>query len=126
MIYFLTCKVYGVIYHHKNINIHYSTEGWIRQFNKYGSLVEVNILGRKVVGTNDPEIAELFAKESEYFTKKVGATGLKEIKAFGRQGLFTTDTEEMDWKLAHKLLMPAFSPRAIKVRFNVTRRTLKY
>ncbi|KAI9256300.1 cytochrome P450 [Helicostylum pulchrum] len=91
------------------------TEGWLRQFKKHGSLVEVNILGRKVVGTNDPDIAELFAKESEYFTKKVGATGLSEIKAFGRQGLFTTDTDEMDWKLAHKLLMPAFSPRAIKV-----------
>ncbi|KAI7893107.1 cytochrome P450 [Mucor mucedo] len=91
------------------------TDGWMRQFKKHGSLVEVNILGRKVVGTNDPEIAELFAKESEYFTKKVGATGLNEIKAFARQGLFTTDTEEMDWKLAHKLLMPAFSPRAIKV-----------
>jgi hypothetical protein len=26
----------------------------------------------------------------------------------------------MDWKLAHKLLMPAFSPRAIKV--NIWRR----
>ncbi|KAI9355273.1 cytochrome P450 [Pilaira anomala] len=91
------------------------TEGWMRQFKKYGPLVEVNILGRKVVGTNDPEISELFAKESEYFTKKVSSTGLNEIKAFGRQGLFTTDTDDMDWKLAHKLLMPAFSPRAIKV-----------
>lgn len=87
----------------------------MRQFKKHGPLVEVNILGRKVVGTNDPEISELFAKESEYFTKKVGSTGLNEIKAFGRQGLFTTDTDDMDWKLAHKLLMPAFSPRAIKV-----------
>jgi cytochrome P450/NADPH-cytochrome P450 reductase len=73
-------------------------------------------LGRKIVGTNSPEIAELFAKESEYFTKKVSDSGLAEIKAFGGQGLFTTDTDEMDWKLAHKLLMPAFSPRAIKVK----------
>jgi cytochrome P450/NADPH-cytochrome P450 reductase len=72
-------------------------------------------LGRKIVGTNDPAVAELMAKESEYFTKKVGATGLSEIKPFGGQGLFTTDTDEMDWKLAHKLLMPAFSPRAVKV-----------
>jgi cytochrome P450/NADPH-cytochrome P450 reductase len=74
-------------------------------------------LGRKIVGTNDPDIAKLFVKESEYFTKKVGASVLSEFKAFGRQGLFTTDTDEMDWKLAHKLLMPAFSPRAIKVRW---------
>lgn len=93
----------------------YSTDGWVRQFAKYGPLVEVNMLGRKVLGTNSPDIAELFVKESEYFTKKVTNSGLSEIKAFGGQGLFTTDTDEMDWKLAHKLLMPAFSPRAIKV-----------
>lgn len=55
-------------------------------------------------------------KESEYFTKKIGNGGLSEIKAFAGQGLFTTDTDDMDWKLAHKLLMPAFSPRAVKVK----------
>ncbi|RCH99088.1 hypothetical protein CU098_003718 [Rhizopus stolonifer] len=105
------------------------TEGWVRQFEKHGPLVQVDLLGRNIIGTNDPVYAELFAKESEYFTKKVGATGLNEIKAFGRQGLFTTDTDEMDWKLAHKLLMPAFSPRAIKVYQNemglITQQTIK-
>jgi cytochrome P450/NADPH-cytochrome P450 reductase len=73
-------------------------------------------LGQKVIGTNDPSIAELFAKESEYFTKKASATELIEVRPFGGQGLFTSDTDDMDWKLAHKLLMPAFSPRAIKVK----------
>ncbi|KAI9473910.1 MAG: cytochrome P450 [Benjaminiella poitrasii] len=91
------------------------TEGLHRQFEIHGPLVEVNILGRKVINTNDPAIAEVLVKESEYFTKKVSTSSLNEIKAFGGQGLFTTDTDEMDWKLAHKLLMPAFSPRAIKV-----------
>ncbi|KAI8886916.1 cytochrome P450 [Backusella circina FSU 941] len=91
------------------------TDGWIRQFEKYGPLVELSILGQKVIGTNDPSIAELFAKESDYFTKKASATPLKEVKPFAGQGLFTSDTDDMDWKLAHKLLMPAFSPRAIKV-----------
>ena len=98
--------------------MNYRTEGWNRQFEIHGPLVEVNILGRRIVGTNDPEIAEVFVKESEYFTKRVldKNSGLSEVKAFGRQGLFTTSTDDMDWKLAHKLLMPAFSPRAIKVR----------
>lgn len=88
----------------------------MRQFEKYGPLVQVSLLGRKIIGTNDPAIVEIFAKESEYFTKKIDGTVLNEIKPFGGQGLFTTDTDEMDWKLAHKLLMPAFSPRAIKVK----------
>jgi cytochrome P450 / NADPH-cytochrome P450 reductase len=76
--------------------------------------VKINLIGNEIIGTNDPAVAELFVKESDYFTKKINA-GLSEIKAFGGQGLFTTDSDEMDWKLAHKLLMPAFSPRAIKV-----------
>jgi cytochrome P450/NADPH-cytochrome P450 reductase len=84
-------------------------------FATYGPLVEISLLGNITVGTNDPSIAELFAKESEYFTKKASKTSLAEIKEFAGQGLFTSDSDDMDWKLAHKLLMPAFSPRAIKV-----------
>ncbi|KAI9323171.1 cytochrome P450 [Dichotomocladium elegans] len=89
------------------------TLGWMRLFKKYGPVLEINFMGTDAIGTNDPRVAEIFAKESEYFTKKVDL-GLKEIKAFGGQGLFTTDSDDEDWKLAHKLLMPAFSPRAIK------------
>ncbi|KAI8149550.1 cytochrome P450 [Fennellomyces sp. T-0311] len=89
------------------------TLGWLKVFRTYGHLVNMNILGTEIIATNDPSVASMFAKESEYFTKKI-ALGLKEIKAFAGQGLFTTDTEHEDWQLAHKLLMPAFSPRAIK------------
>jgi cytochrome P450/NADPH-cytochrome P450 reductase len=77
-------------------------------------LVSVDILGLNLVGTNDPAIAEIFVKESEYFTKKIGAT-LKEVKEFAGNGLFTSNSDDDEWKLAHKILMPAFSPRAIKV-----------
>lgn len=87
-------------------------------FENYGPVVNISILSNQIIGTNDPAVAELFVKESEYFTKKL-AFGLQEIKNFGGQGLFTTDTDDMDWKLAHKLLMPAFSPRAIKVKLSV-------
>lgn len=77
-------------------------------------MVEIGLLGQTIYTTNDPAIAEAFAKESDFFTKKiVGA--LLEVKVFARGGLFTSDTDDMDWQLAHKLLMPAFSTRAIKV-----------
>lgn len=88
--------------------------GWKKQFAQYGSLVSVSVLGLELIGTNDPDIAEIFVKESEYFTKKIGAT-LKEVKEFAGGGLFTSDSDAEEWKLAHKILMPAFSPRAIKV-----------
>ncbi|KAI9255696.1 cytochrome P450 [Phascolomyces articulosus] len=89
------------------------TKGWMRMFHLYGPLVNINFLGNEIYSTNDPSIAEVFAKESEYFTKKIGL-GLDEIKMFAGSGLFTSDTDDLEWKLAHKLLMPAFSPRAIK------------
>ncbi|KAI7896669.1 cytochrome P450 [Mucor mucedo] len=87
--------------------------GWAKQFKNYGKIATVSILGTEIVGTNDPAIAELFVKESEYFTKQIG-TSLKEIKDFAGNGLFTSNSESDEWKLAHKILMPAFSPRAIK------------
>lgn len=88
-------------------------EGFERQFQKHGNLVEIGLLGQTIYTTNDPAIAEAFAKESDFFTKKiVGA--LLEVKVFAGGGLFTSDTDDMDWQLAHKLLMPAFSTRAIK------------
>ncbi|KAI8142033.1 cytochrome P450 [Fennellomyces sp. T-0311] len=104
------------------------SKGWMRMFDAYGPLVNINFVGVELYGTNDPAIAELFVKESEYFTKKIGF-GLDEIKHFGGQGLFTTDSDDDDWKLAHKLLMPAFSPRAIKAYLHemgaITMETIK-
>ncbi|KAJ8661380.1 hypothetical protein O0I10_002646 [Lichtheimia ornata] len=102
--------------------------GWIKMFDKYGPVVDMNILGEENIGTNDPDVAELFVKESDYFTKKI-TQNLEEVKAFGGQGLFTTDTDDPDWKLAHKLLMPAFGPRAIKAYLHemglIAMRTIK-
>ncbi|KAI8803638.1 cytochrome P450 [Cladochytrium replicatum] len=89
----------------------------LNQFRKlhsdHGPLVHLTIFGRDIVTTNDPKYAEIFAKEGEYFTKKVLGI-LSEVKPVGGQGLFTTNSDDPDWKLAHKLLMPAFSPKAIK------------
>ncbi|KAL0096479.1 cytochrome P450 [Phycomyces blakesleeanus] len=90
------------------------TESWVRQFEKYGPLVSVSILGTEMINTNNVDIAEIFSKESEYFTKRIKGSVLSEAKRVGLQGLFTTDTDETDWRLAHQLLMPAFSSRAIK------------
>jgi cytochrome P450/NADPH-cytochrome P450 reductase len=71
-------------------------------------------LSKKFICTDSPAIAEVIVKESKYFTKKILGS-LREIKEFAGDGLFTSDTDQDEWKLAHKLLMPAFSARAIKV-----------
>ncbi|KAI8067575.1 cytochrome P450 [Gongronella butleri] len=87
---------------------------FMRLFEKYGPLLDVTIMGRRMLTTNDPLIAEQLVKENEFFTKKIAPTALREVQKFAGDGLFTSDTDASHWKLAHKLLMPAFSPRAIK------------
>ncbi|ORY07247.1 cytochrome P450 [Basidiobolus meristosporus CBS 931.73] len=67
----------------------------------------------RTLTTNHPDIAELFAQETEYFTKRI-TLPFAEVKAIGGDGLFTTSSDEEIWKLAHKLLMPAFSAAAMK------------
>ena len=91
-----------------------SVEGFHRQFQKHGNLIEFGMFSQTIYSTDDPAIAEAFAKESEFFTKTISGA-LKEVKEFAGNGLFTSNTDDMDWQLAHKLLMPAFSTRAVKV-----------
>ncbi|KAI8608638.1 cytochrome P450, partial [Chytriomyces sp. MP71] len=84
-----------------------------RLLSQYSPLMKLNMLGNATVVTNDPSYCELFANESETFWKRIYGA-LAEVKAIGGQGLFTTNSDDPDWILAHKLLLPAFSPKAIK------------
>ena len=53
------------------------------------------------------------AADDARFDKFV-TSGLGLLRVGGGSGLFTADTDDPDWELAHKLLMPAFSTQAIK------------
>ncbi|ORX53232.1 cytochrome P450 [Hesseltinella vesiculosa] len=88
--------------------------GLLKLFDTYGPVIDISWCGNRAVCTNDPLVAKQFLKENEYFTKKIAPTSLSEVQKFAGDGLFTSDTDAGHWKLAHKLLMPAFSPRAIK------------
>jgi cytochrome P450/NADPH-cytochrome P450 reductase len=91
-----------------------SAAGLAKGFAQYGPFIHVRIMGQTFFCTDDPILIEIITKESKYFTKK-NLNSLKQVKDFAGNGLFTTDTDQDEWKLAHKLLMPAFSARAIKV-----------
>ncbi|WP_110114279.1 cytochrome P450 [Bacillus sp. CGMCC 1.16541] len=47
------------------------------------------------------------------FDKKVGPA-LQKVRAFGGDGLFTSETTEPNWKKAHNILLPSFSQQAMK------------
>ena len=44
--------------------------------------------------------------------------GLKELRNLAHDGLFTARTDERNWGIAHRILVPAFGPLAIKDMFD--------
>jgi cytochrome P450/NADPH-cytochrome P450 reductase len=51
-------------------------------------------------------------------TKKISNVVLKEIRALASDGLLSADTSDLNWKLAHKILIPTFGPQAIRGMFS--------
>ena len=75
----------------------------------------MNIFGQKIVVTSSQELAHFLCDESK-FDKKV-SNALVELRALIGDGLFSAHTSEPNWKLAHKILMPALGPQAIRGMF---------
>jgi len=79
----------------------------------YGDTIKLHFFSIVKVETIDPDTAEI-AITSPNFTKRISPP-FSELVALGGDGLFTSDTVNPKWKLAHKLLMPAFSNQSMKV-----------
>jgi cytochrome P450 / NADPH-cytochrome P450 reductase len=43
---------------------------------------------------------------------------LRQVREFAGDGLFTAETGEHNWELAHRILMPAFGPAALRAMFD--------
>ena len=71
-------------------------------------------MGSTVYETNDPILAQIVFAESDFFTKQITSShplfGIKNNDA----GVFLGDTDTEEWRIAHKFLPPAFSPKAVR------------
>lgn len=77
-----------------------------------GPIFEVRVRNARFVVVSSPElVAELC--DDKRFTKKV-AGGVAEMRAVLADGLFTAHTDEPNWRLAHDILLPAFSQVAMR------------
>ncbi|CAF1196954.1 unnamed protein product [Rotaria sp. Silwood1] len=81
----------------------------------YGDIYRLTIFKTNIVVVSSHEFVNFVCDESK-FDKKI-ASGLLELRNAGGDGLFTAHTSEPNWKLAHKILMPAFGPQAIRDMF---------
>ncbi|KAK3114796.1 hypothetical protein LTR53_006530 [Teratosphaeriaceae sp. CCFEE 6253] len=82
----------------------------------YGEIFSLTIFGKKrLVITTSALLAEIC--DEKRFGKLV-ARSLAELRAGLHDGLFTAQSDEENWQLAHRILVPAFGPLNITAMFD--------
>ncbi|KAJ3044036.1 hypothetical protein HK097_001593 [Rhizophlyctis rosea] len=99
----------------KEIDPDYGLGSLERLAKLYGPIYRLNILGQKLIVLSSQELVNEASSTSTW--EKTLPTALKEIRALAGDGLFTAYNHEANWKLAHKILIPAFGPGNIRAMF---------
>lgn len=96
------------------LEVHADTrlDDMMRLAREYWPVFELSAFGRSVVVVSGDELIEELCDESR-FGKLVGPT-LQAVRPIAGNGLFTADTDDPVWRQAHHILMPAFSPPAVR------------
>lgn len=83
---------------------------------KYGEIVAHDLPGHAPLYLVSSErLVEELSDESRFYKEIHGS--LQSIRAFAANGLFTADQDDPEWHKAHRILMPAFNPVALKGMF---------
>ncbi len=82
----------------------------------YGPFFKMTLLDNDFYIASSQELVNELCDEKR-FTKRIGAA-LKEIRAVAGDGLFTAYGDEPNWAKAHRILVPAFGPIAIRGMFD--------
>lgn len=87
-------------------------QNMLRAGRDLGPIFEMVALGRKFVFVTGVDLAGELCDDKR-FTKAL-APGVHDLRMFVGDGLFTARSDEPNWRLAHDLLMPAFSKPAMR------------
>jgi cytochrome P450/NADPH-cytochrome P450 reductase len=83
---------------------------------EYGPIFRLELPGREVIVVSSQELVNELCDEQR-FDKKVHAA-LRQARDFAGDGLFTAYTQESNWKVAHRILMPVFGPASLRAMFD--------
>nr|WP_277923718.1 cytochrome P450 [Sphingomonas sp. TREG-RG-20F-R18-01] len=72
---------------------------------------------RALLFATDPDLVAELCDETRF--RKLPGQGLRIVRRFAGDGLFTAFTEEENWGKAHRILLPAFSQRAMRGYFGM-------
>ncbi|CAG7626183.1 bifunctional cytochrome P450/NADPH--P450 reductase [Paenibacillus allorhizosphaerae] len=104
-------KTYGVLGNIPLIDKDSPTLSFCKLADEYGPIFRFEGFGRSVLIVSGPDLVADVCDESR-FDKGIGH--ILKVRDFAGDGLFTSLTEEPNWKKAHHILMPAFSQQAMK------------
>ncbi|WP_347551838.1 cytochrome P450 [Pseudalkalibacillus hwajinpoensis] len=91
-------------------------QSFMKLSKEFGPIFQFQFPGRMSTFVSSATLAAEICDESR-FDKKVGPV-LQKVRAFGGDGLFTSETKEPNWKKAHNILLPSFSQQAMKSYHN--------
>ncbi|MGX1194569.1 bifunctional cytochrome P450/NADPH--P450 reductase [Metabacillus sp. SLBN-84] len=105
-------KTYGPLGSLPVINKEKPLQSYMKLAKELGPIFQFQFPGRISTFVSSAALAEEICDETR-FDKKVGPA-LQKVRAFGGDGLFTSETAEPNWKKAHNILLPSFSQQAMK------------
>jgi cytochrome P450 / NADPH-cytochrome P450 reductase len=97
----------GLIQHLIDVARDFADPGIFKLF--FGSYVSLWV--------SHPDLVAELCDETRF--RKIPGPGLRSVRSFAGDGLFTAFSEEANWSRAHNILLPAFSQRAMRGYFDM-------
>ena len=91
-------------------------QGFMRLARIHGPIYQLELFGASLIIVSSQQLVDELCDEARFDKRIAGA--LKNIRDFAGDGLFTARTDEPNWAVAHRLLMPAFGPLGIRGMFD--------
>jgi cytochrome P450/NADPH-cytochrome P450 reductase len=83
---------------------------------EYGPIYRLELPGADIVVVGSQELVDELCDERRF--DKTLHRSLRQVRDFAGDGLFTAWTDEPNWGAAHRILMPAFGPAALRTMFD--------
>ena len=98
-----------------HIDTHMPIQSLMDLAREYGPIFRMEMPGREMIVVSSQELVNELCDEQR-FDKKVHAP-LRQVRDFAGDGLFTAETQEHNWGVAHRILMPVFGPASLRNMF---------
>ena len=105
-------KTFGPLGNLPLLDLERPVQSLVKLADEFGPIYRMELPGRSDLVISSYELVADACDESR-FDKRVWAP-LQKVRAFAGDGLFTSETEEPNWRKAHNILLPSFSQSAMR------------